>query len=208
MGRDGAGKKVSSQEAQKQEAQAAWYSAQRYAFHLAQGGRPATVFVNGAILRPDERAAFETVADHARFYGDDGTYTHTQGMFLGGWQFIAAGFAATAMANSVKKRRAEARSVPRWRDVLRTRVIATNQRLMVEIPNRGLQSFWYAGMQELYPAPRHWGVVMVWPNGAPLRLTGLSAPYLAVHVAAHVMPGQWTHHPELVELVRGPVDQV
>jgi len=155
-----------------------------------------------------EGAAFETVADHARFCGNDGTYTHTQGMFLGSWQFIAAGFAATAMANSVKKHRAEARSVPRWRDVLRTRVIATDQRLLIEIPNRGLQYFWCAGMQELYPAPREWGVVMVWPDAAPLRKTGLSAPDLAVHIAAHVMPGQWTHHPRRQELVGGPVDRV
>lgn len=189
------------------DAQEAWHSAQRYAFHLASGGRPATVFASGAILRPDERAAFETVADHARFYGDDGTYVHTQGMFLGSWQFIAAGFAATAMANSVKKHRAEARSVPRWRDVVRARVIATDQRLLVQVPNRGLLSFWYAGMQELYPAPREWGVVMVWPDAAPLRLTGLSAPYLAVHIAAHVMPQQWTEHPAIAELVRGPVDR-
>lgn len=196
-----------AKEVANREAQEAWHSAQRYAFHLAHGGRPASVFVNGAILTPDEQAAFETSAEHARFYGDDGSYTHTNGFFLGSWQFMAAGFAATAMANSVKKRRAEARSIPRWRDVCRTRIIATNQRLLVEIPMRGLLSFWYAGMQEFYPAPQQWGLVMVWPNAAPLRLTGLSAPYLAVHVGAHVMPQQWTQHPALADLVRGPVDR-
>jgi hypothetical protein len=198
------GKDVRNREA---EAEEAWHAAQRYAYHLAHGGRPATIVPHGAILHAGEQAAFETAAEHARFYGDDGTYTHTNGLFLGSWQFVAAGFAATAVANSMKKHRAEAHSVPRWRDVVRTRVVATSQRLLVEVPGRGLLSFWYAGMQELYPAPRQWAVVMAWADSAPLRLSGLSAPYLAVHVAAHVMPDQWTRHPALAELVAGPVDR-
>jgi hypothetical protein len=198
------GKDVRNQQADAEEA---WHAAQRYAYHLAHGGRPATIVPHGAILHAGEQAAFETAAEHARFYGDDGTYTHTNGMFLGSWQFVAAGFAATAMANSMKKHRAEAHSVPRWRDVVRTRVVATSQRLLVEVPGRGLLSFWYAGMQELYPAPRQWALVMAWADSAPLRLSGLSAPYLAVHVAAHVMPDQWTRHPALAELVDGPVDR-
>lgn len=86
-------------------------------------------------------------------------------------------------------------------------MIATNRRLLIQRPGQGLLSFWYSGMQEFYPAPTSWTMAMVWPETAPLRLSGLSTPYLSVHVAAHVMPGEWTRHPALAELIGGPQDR-
>lgn len=64
------GKDVRNRQA---EAEEAWHAAQRYAYHLAHGGRPTTIVPDGAILRAREQAAFETAAEQARFYGDNGT---------------------------------------------------------------------------------------------------------------------------------------
>ena len=198
------GKAVDRAGAQDRAAEA-WTAAQGYARHLAAGRPPGQTFVNGILLQPDETAVFETTATYERFWGGDGAYTRSGSFFLGSPAFVVAGLAGTALANSVRKGRAARDAVPSWRERQEARVVATNRRLLTLLPGRGFLSFWWEGTQEFYPAPRSWAMVLVWPEVAPLRLSGLSAPYLCVHAGAALLPGRWTQHPLLAELV-GPQD--
>jgi hypothetical protein len=184
----------------EQAATRAWQSARDYARHLASGGKPSRIFVNGILLHAGEQATFETGATYERFWGGDGTYVRSGGLFLGSPAFVAAGLVGTAIGNSVRKNRARADAVPNWRERQELAVIGTTHRLLCAVAGRGWLSFWWNGMQEFYPEPRSWSLVLVWPGVEPLRLSGLAAPYLGVHVRAHVMPGQWVHHPAVAEL--------
>ncbi len=159
-------------------------------------------FVPGLVLQPGESASFQTDAIYERFWAGDGSYQRTGGFFLGSPAFVVAGLAATAVGNRVRRNRALADSVPSWREQQRVEVIGTNQRLIVRRSDRALFSFWWSGMQEFWPEPRSWALVLGYADVPPLRLSGLAAPYVCVHVARHVLRDGWQTHPKLAELAR------
>ncbi len=183
------------------QSQDAWAGAREYAQRLASGQDPAPLGVTGLVLQPGEQASLHTAADYSRYYGESGTHTPVGGFVLGAPAFVAASIVGTAAFNARRRSQARLRAVPRWRDAEEVAVLATNQRLACQTSTAGWLSFWLASVHEFYPDPREWSLTLVWAGAAPLRLTGLAAPALCVHVARVLMPDQWTTHPALGPLL-------
>lgn len=179
----------------------AWAGAREYAQRLASGQDPAPLGVTGLVLQPGEQASLHTAADYSRYYGESGTHTPVGGFVLGAPAFVAASIVGTAAFNARRRSQARLRAVPRWRDAEEVAVLATNQRLACQTSTAGWLSFWLASVHEFYPDPREWSLTLVWAGAAPLRLAGLAAPALCVHVARVLMPDQWTTHPALGPLL-------
>ncbi|MEU4745336.1 hypothetical protein AB0G02_33405, partial [Actinosynnema sp. NPDC023658] len=98
-----------------QEWAASWYRAVHLYRHLVNGGIPDEV-TTSLLLPPGEVAYCDLTLGYARYYGMDVTYRQSSGFFLGSPLFVAAGLAANAVGNSVARRRAEAQSMPQWRE--------------------------------------------------------------------------------------------
>ena len=179
----------------------AWTGAREYARRLAGGESPAPLGVTGLVLQPGEQASIHTAAAYSRFYGENGTYTPVGGFVLGAPALVAASIVGTAAFNAHRRSQARSRAVPQWRDAQEVAVLATSQRLACQTSTAGWLSFWLSSVHEFYPAPQEWALTLVWADAAPLRLAGLAAPALCVHVARVLMPDQWTSHPALAPLL-------
>ena len=181
--------------------QDAWVGAREYARRMASGQDPTPLGVTGLVLQPGEQASIHTAADYSRFYGEQGTNAPVGGFALGAPAFVAASIVGTVAFNARRRSQARSRAVPRWRDAEEVAVLATSQRLACQTGTAGWLSFWLSSVHEFYPDPREWALTLVWADAAPLRLTGLAAPALCVHVARVLMPDQWTTHPALAPLL-------
>lgn len=185
----------------EQEAETAWQAARAYAVHLARGGEPARDVRPGPLLQPGEQASFQTSATYERLYGGDGSYAKVSTFAFGRPAFLIGTVGATIAVNAARRRQAQRAAQQTWRDRRETRVVATDRRLFVTTAPVGGLSFWFHGMSEFYPEPSDWTMVMVWPDIPPLRLSGLAAPYLAVHIASRLMPDEWVQWPQMQRLL-------
>lgn len=186
-----------------QQAAEAWSAARAYAHHIASGNPPPTIGISGLILQPGEHANFQTAATYERLYGGDGTYYRSGFFAFGNPAFVLGAAAASIAVNARRGRAASERATVMWRERQESPVVATDRRLLIATAAHGWLSFWYSGIQEFYPEPTEWLLVAVWPDTAPVRLSGLAAPYLAAHIAAHIVPREWVSWPQLGPLVQG-----
>ena len=96
-----------------------------------------------------------------------------------------------------------AQPASKWGDRHSAAVVATTDRLLVNHRLRGWISFWFRDLAlvEITLDDIPWRVDVLWRSAdEPLRLSGTTAPLLAVHVAAHTNWARWTKLPELQAL--------
>lgn len=180
-----------------------WDQARAAATHLASGRDLPAVPVFDVVLRPGENVRADVVCDYARYYGGDGTYRHIGGIFLGSPGFVAGGLAITALGNAARRNRARQQAVAQWREWQRTRVLATDQRLICHAAGRWL-SFDYAAVIAFHPDPRAYQMVLEFPDTSPLLLTGPAAPLLAIVATSRLHgPAAVHEHPALAALRAG-----
>jgi hypothetical protein len=105
---------------------------------------------------------------------------------------------------AVHERLYPGRPFAQWGDRHSAAVVGTTHRLLVNHRLRGWMSFWFAELKVLEPALDDvpWCVDLAWRHDdAPLRLSGTTAPLVAVHVAAYTDWSGWTHLPALQPLL-------
>jgi hypothetical protein len=111
---------------------------------------------------------------------------------------------ATMRTIAIYERMYPGRPFASWGDRHSAAVVGTTDRLVVDHRMHGWMSFWFADLDVLEPAleEQPWCVDLAWRHDeAPLRLSGTTAPLVAVHVAAYTDWGGWTHLPELQTLL-------
>lgn len=80
------------------------------------------------------------------------------------------------------------------------RVILTDQRLLCEAATEW-QSFWYEHVTGFYPDLDHWAVTLDFADTAPLQLSGMTAPTIAVYLTERLYgPEGLATHPALERL--------
>lgn len=188
------------QERQAAAAARTWADAVALAGDLAAGRVPAPLQVWGLVLREGEACYLSTRAFYSRWYGGDGSYTHVSGLFFGSPLFAATGYAVTALGNKTRRDAARAEAALRWREHQELDVLVTGQRIVCNVGGRWL-SFDIRAASGFYPEPVSWSVTFDFPDTAPLRLSGLTAPQIAV-LAAWVLHGKQgpAEHPALAAL--------
>ena len=160
----------------------AWADAAALASDLAAQRIPGALQVWGLVLREGEVAYLDTRAVYSRWYGGDGSYTHVDGLFFGSASFVATGYAFTALGNKARRDAARVEAMQRWREHQEVAVLVTSQRIACYLGGQWL-SFWLPGVSDFYPEPANWSVTFAFPDAVPLRLSGLTAPQIAVLVA-------------------------
>jgi hypothetical protein len=178
-----------------------WEHGRQLAARLCGGRALPQLSVWGVVLQEGEQAHLDVPVYYARFYGGDGSYTHVSGMFVGSVGFVSAGLAATAIGNAVRRSRAQAEAMHRWREHQLARVIATNLRLIIQVNGTWL-SFYFSAVTAFYPEPRNYSMTFEFPKTSPLMLTGPNAPLLAVYVTWRLHGvGAIVGHPALTSLM-------
>ena len=179
-----------------------WTKAQALTGQLRQGHLPPAIQVWGVVLEPGESLHLQITADYARFYGSPGTYVHTSGFFWGQPAFVLAGLGVNALANSSRRRAAEAASRQHWREARRTAMFLTDRRILCQVDGHWL-SFYYSHVAACYPEPENNSVVLEFQQGDPLLIGGPEAPLAAAYLVwALYGENGLTSHPAL-ESLRG-----
>lgn len=184
-------------------AQREWELGIDWARWLLDGNVPQPLRVYGVVLEPNEVAYLQTTAQYSRLYGGSGRYTTSGGFFFGKPGMVLGMMAANAAVNASRKAAAKRDMQASWRDVQELPVLATNLRLMCQLPAKGWMSFYYSAVQEFYPDTENWTITFGFQNAVPLRIAGLSTPTLAVLSAWCVHGnGRWHGEPGIAPLVQ------
>lgn len=165
-----------------------WSAARALTAGLTSGHHPPPREVWGIVLEPGESVRLDITADYARFYGLNGTYVHTSGFFWGSPAFVLAGVGVNALANSARRRSAEAASRQQWRDVQHTQMFLTERRIICQANGRWL-SFYYSQVSACYPEPENNSLVLEFHSAEPLLIGGAQAP-LAIAYTVWALYGE------------------
>jgi hypothetical protein len=86
-------------------------------------------------------------------------------------------------------------------------ILVTSQRIACNVGGQWL-SFWLHGANGFYPEPAHSSLTFAFPDSAPLRLSGLAVPKIAV-LTTWVLYGEQglVEHPALAGLGSGSKQQ-
>lgn len=177
-----------------------WSAARTLTAGLAAGHQPPSREVWGIVLEPGESVRLDITAEYARFYGVDGSYVHSSGFFWGSPAFVLAGVGVTALANTARRRSAEAASRQQWRDVQHTQMFLTERRIICQANGRWL-SFYYSHVSACYPEPENNSLVLEFHSAEPLLIGGAQAP-LAIAYTVWALYGErgLTGHPGMRSL--------
>lgn len=117
---------------------------------------------------------------------------------------LAAHENATLRTIANYERRYPAHPTAQWGDRHSASVVGTTDRLLVNHRLRGWISFWFTDLAvvEATVEDTPWRLDLIWQHAhEPLRLSGTTAPLLAVHVLARTNMAGWTRLPELQTLL-------
>lgn len=193
-------KSEQAEEDRRQMYASCWQAARTLTADLAAGRQPPSREVWGIVLEPGESVRLHISADYARFYGINSGYVHTSGFFWGNPAFVLAGVGATAIANSSRRKAAEAASRQRWREVQHTQMFLTERRIICQVNGRWL-SFYYSAVSACYPEPENNSVVFEFHTVEPLLIGGPEAPLAAAYAVWALYGGRGlTDHPGLRSL--------
>ncbi|MGC5021332.1 hypothetical protein [Micromonospora sp. DT47] len=152
--------------------------------------------VSGGSLQPiatsvrmgaGESAYADDMMECSRYYALDGYLHERPASYLSPTDLIGS-----AIRNQSSRKAAEGQ----WRDTHVTRVVLTNQRLLVSFEGRWL-SFWHKTIAEFLPAPVDFCLILTCHDAAPLRLRGPTAASTAVALASLLYsPEQMARIPE------------
>ena len=131
------------------------------------------------LLDAGEDAYSDLPLTYSRFYGMNVEYQQTTGLFLGSPLFMAAGYAATAVGNSMARNRAAAQAAPQWREHCLARTVVTNVRTRCLVNGQWI-GFDHAAVVEFTADLPNAACVMTFNGVEPLCLNGIGAPWLAV----------------------------
>ncbi|MFF0264662.1 hypothetical protein [Kribbella sp. NPDC004536] len=184
-------------------AQREWELGIDWARWLLDGNTPQPLQVYGVVLEPGEVAYLQTTAQYSRLYGGNGRYRQSGGFFIGNPTLVVGMMAANAALNAGRKAAAKRDMQPSWRDLQELPVLATNQRLMCNLPEKGWMSFYYSAVQEFYPDTANWTITLGFQNAVPLRIAGLTTPTLAV-LTSWCLHGndRWQGEPGIASLIQ------
>lgn len=139
----------------------------------------------GVVLEEGERAYFDLPAHYARFYGQNVSYQHVNGVFAGTPGFVAAGLAMAALGNAARRNQAQAAAMRCWRDQQFVRVIATDRRLICLVYGQWM-SFDHGAVTAFYPEIENQSMVLEFETACPLALFGPTVPLLTVYTTARI----------------------
>lgn len=180
-----------------------WDFAHTAAVGLLDGKPPPPVQVYGPVLMRGEAAFFTASADYSRLYSGDGSYTTTGLLALGSPGFMLGAFAASGYINHRRKAAARRDAQQRWRDSQRVGLIATSQRLLVNVAGHGWLPFDYGAVTEYYPDLGQRTLTLGFgQETSPMRLSGPPVLAACVLVGAAVAPDSWHQDPRLAPLLR------
>lgn len=160
-------------------AAAAWAEAARLRRSVLAREVPRTMAVWEIVPEQGEVFFYDLRAVYERYYGQDVSYTPSGGFFFGSPAFILAGMAVTGLANSSRRRAAEAQAQTQWREYEPARVIVSNHRILCLVRGQWL-SFSYGAMTAVYPEVAQATLVCEFRGAPPLRLRGADVPIAAV----------------------------
>jgi hypothetical protein len=167
----------------------AWQAAGTlYEWIVAGGGLRAAP--TSLLLNPTEVPYADLALEYARYYSMTVPYGRQRTLLFGSAPLFAAGLLLDAAANSSAKRQAEAAASAQWREIHSTRVVLTDQRILVLVEGTWLE-FWHGAMLDIWPDPQHWTWCAAYVGCEPLRLRGPWAPWLCVAVSATVCGRDW-----------------
>lgn len=163
---------------------------------------PPRIQVYGPVLDRDETALLSTNATYSRFYGEDGSYQHSDLFILGRPTIMIAAMAGNAMLNARRKAHARNAATPCWRSQQPCQIIATNHRLLCNVAVHGWLSFYYDAVTEFYPDLNTWTLTASFDDQcAPLRICGPPVPALSLWAAVGIEGAHWHEDPRLGPLL-------
>jgi hypothetical protein len=182
-----------------------WWTYARIAARVAYynpSAPPRCIEVYGPVLDPGEIAILNARATYSRFYGDNGSYDHSD-MFVVGHPTLMIGMlAGNAILNARRKAKARDAATPRWRSQQPAQVIVTNLRLLCHLTASGWLSFYYDAASEFYPDLQAWTLTVGFGDQcAPLRITGPPVPALSLWAAIGIEGQRWHTDPRLSPLL-------
>lgn len=181
----------------------AWARAVTLRANLNARQAPPTIHVWDVVPQHNEVFFSDIAANYARFYGQNVTYTTSNGFFFGNPLFVAAGVALTAASNAGRRSAAEAAAREQWREHQPVRLIVSNQRLVCNVGGQWL-SFYYSAMTAVYPEVANWTLVCQFDSTPPLLLHGADVPTAALITTLMTYgPDAIAEHPSLRPL--GPI---
>lgn len=165
---------------QEQSSAVAWGQAQALRASLIAREIPPAIRVWEVVPNPGEVMFFDFVADYARYYGRDVSYSQSGGFFFGHPAFVLAGLAATSIGNNSRRNAAITAAQATWRETQPARVVVTNQRLVCHAGGHWL-SFPYSSMTAVYPEVDRWTLICEFGDTAePLLLAGPHSALISV----------------------------
>jgi type II secretory pathway pseudopilin PulG len=174
--------------------------ARRLAGQLLAGEAPVLGQVWDVVLQPGERVLLDGSVGYSRYYGlgSPATYTHASASHGN----VGSGQALLDRAGS--RRRAQGVGVAaavRWRDQQQSRVVVTDRRLLCQVHAKGWVSFDHATTTAIQPVPETRGVVLEYPDTAPVRLSGpVTSQIMVIVVWALYGADGLREHPALSEV--------
>ncbi|GAA0609673.1 hypothetical protein HPO96_29220 [Kribbella sandramycini] len=179
-----------------------WQLGIDWARWLLAGNQPQPLTIYGLVLEPGEVPYVHTQTHYSRLYRGSGRYTHSGGFFIGHPALVMGALAANAAVNMNRKAVAKRNTELMWRDLQEVPTVATNYRILTQLPGRGWLSFYYNSVQEFYPDPANWMINFGFMEAEPLRIAGLTAPTLSVLTAWCVLGDRWVGEPGIQPLLQ------
>jgi hypothetical protein len=179
--------------------------ARRLAEQLLAGEAPTVERVWDVVLQPGERVLLDGMVGYSRYYGlgSQATYTHVSTRHYGnvGVGRALLDHAVDGAGNRSRAQDAAFAAAARWRDQQQVRVVVSDRRLLCQVHAKGWVSFDHAAVTAIRAVPEKHGVVLEYPDSAPMCLSGpLTAQIMVIVVWALYGADGLREHPALAEV--------
>ena len=174
--------------------------ARRLAGQLLAGEAPVLGQVWDVVLQSGERVLLDGSVGYSRYHGLGSPATHTHASANHG--NVGSGQALLDRAgNRRRPQGAGVAAAARWRDQQQARVVVTDRRLLCQVHAKGWVSFDHATTTAIQALSQTHGVVLEYPDTAPVRLSGpVTAQIMVIVVWALYGADGLREHPALSEV--------
>jgi hypothetical protein len=177
----------------------------RLAGQLVAGEAPVLGQVWDVVLQPGERVLLDGSVGYSRYYGlgSPAAYTNVSTRHSGN---VGSGQALLdhkvgRVGNRRRPQAAGVAAAARWRDQQQSRVVVTDRRLLCQVHAKGWVSFDHATATAIQALSETRGVVLEYPDTAPVRLSGpVTAQLMVIVVWALYGADGLRKHPALSEV--------
>lgn len=164
-----------------------WAGAAQLLAYLLAGGRMVRLPGTPVMLRPGESAYGDAILECSHFSGAEVTYTQQSYPVFGSPAGVIGGMIGTAISNSRTRSQAEAMAAPQWRDAFLTRLVLTEQRILISVQGRWL-SFHHSDFAQFSIDTENFTLYLSYHETSPLRLRAPCVLWIAVAMAARLYP--------------------